>query len=90
MEVSPDTPSHRLSLMNTAHRRQGVPILCVVLGKVAPLLLFLQPTLTACKSLFLELQFSSMKLVKAKGFVSMLKISVISLLSISKRMQLNH
>lgn len=46
------------------------------------LLLFLQSTLTACRSLFLELQFSCMKLVRTKGFVSMLKISVISLLSV--------
>lgn len=90
MEVSPDTHTRKLSLMNTARRRQDVPILRVVLGKVAPLVLCLQSTLTACKFLFLELQFSSMKLVKAKGFFSMLKISVISLLFISKLMQLNH
>lgn len=60
------------------------------LERCPPLLLFLQSTLTACKSLFLELQFSSMKLVTAKGFVSMLKISVISLPSIFKLTQLNH
>lgn len=46
------------------------------------LLLVLQSTLAACSSLFLELQFSSMRLVRTKGFVSMLKIPVISLLSI--------
>lgn len=89
MEVSPDTLVD--GLLWTLHMTGRMcPFYVWCLERWPALLLFLQSTLTACKSLLLEVQFSSMKLVREKGFVSTLKISVISLLSISKLMQLNH